>query len=142
MLRINALAIFLWAAFPSIGMSELSAQAKQDHILFASGGSGLDSEARSQIAALGNILNVEPMNLACFRLVGYSDSSGGTAINLQISKARAEAVADALRQVLDRPSRIVEIDGLGASGYLTDVAPSDPRQRRVAIMARRCQGGT
>lgn len=130
--------IFAWICLYAPASAELSAQTRQDHILFTKGGSQLDEDALSQIEALGSILNTPPLDRACFRLEGYSDASGGADINLSISQARAEAVAGALAKVLDTPDRILETEGKGAVNFLTEVSQTDPQQRRVAIMARQC----
>lgn len=118
--------------------AELSAQTKQNHIIFASGGTVLDAAAMQQIEMLGQILNTPQMRDACIKLVGYSDQSGGAVVNQQISLQRANVVAAALGVHLVPTGRIAEIDGLGKLNYLPEISPTDPRQRRVAILARKC----
>lgn len=123
---------------PAIAQAELSAETTQNHVLFQNGGTNLSSAAKEQIKMLGAVFNTPTMQSACVKLVGYSDQSGGTSANLRISLARAESVAAELREHLNQPERIELTEGLGAEGFLPEISPNDPRQRRVAIYARNC----
>ncbi len=130
---LNVFLVFAWPSAASV-----SDEIQQNHIFFTGGGARLDQSARDQIVTLGNILNSPLMNGACLKLVGYADATGGASVNRAISRSRAEAVAAALAERLDDLSRVQETDGVGASGFLTEVPSTDPHQRRVAIFAKDC----
>lgn len=128
------------ALVPPFANAELSSETKQNHVLFQSGGTSLSAEAREQIETLGAVLNTPTMQNACLKLIGYSDQSGGTSANIRISQARADRVAEELMEYLDRPERIETSVGSGATDFLPEILPTDPRQRRVAIFVRTCLG--
>ena len=122
----------------SVAQTEMSAELRQNHVFFEAGGVRLSAEAEEQITALGAVFATDVMTGACVKLVGYSDATGGAAINQQISEERAQNVAAALADVLEDPARIMEVTGVGATEFLPEFAPTDRRQRRVAIFARDC----
>lgn len=119
--------------------AEISAEIRQNHILFPNGGTQLDAAAVAQIDLLAKILQAPPLNSACLKLVGYSDASGGQSVNLAISKSRAEAVSAALSAEMGGGDRILETEGLGATDFLAELPATDRYQRRVAILARACE---
>jgi len=131
-------AAFLLVLGPTSISAEITNEIRQNHVLFTKGGSTLDEEAQTQISNLGQVLKASAMMNACLRLVGYSDASGGDAINRSISQERAESVAAALIEADINPLRIVEVEGAGAVDFLEAIAATDPSQRRVAIFARDC----
>lgn len=128
------------ALVPPIANAELSSETMQNHVLFQNGGTSLSTEAKEQIEMLGAVLNTPTMQDACLKLIGYSDQSGGRSANLRISQSRADRVAEELKEYLDRPERIETSVGIGATDFLPEILPTDPRQRRVAIFARNCLG--
>ena len=134
-LRILAAMLILFGA-PAI--ADIDVETRQNHILFDQGGSQLAAPAKDQLGRLSQVLVTSPMDRACLRLVGYSDATGGDAINLSISKARADAVASYLSEQMGSSARILEVEGRGAIEFLTGISPTSPFQRRVAIFARDC----
>lgn len=143
-MRIHKISTAIFLAFSFIASTSFSAEAdleaqqRQDHIFFPAGGIALDTEAINQIARVGEILEHPIMQNSCIRLVGFSDASGGIQANRRLSQLRAQAVADALSDVLQDPTRIMEIDGIGEEEFLPNLNQRDPFQRRVAIYLKNC----
>ncbi|WP_120500659.1 OmpA family protein [Roseovarius sp. EL26] len=118
---------------------QLSAEVKESHVFFTQGGATLSDNALQQVAGLASVLETAPMQRACLRLVGHSDSSGGAEINQTLSKQRAESVAAALRAKLQNEARILEVLGVGETQLLEGFPGKSPYHRRVAILARDCR---
>ena len=136
LLQLQLFVGFLIAATPT--SAELSAEVRQNHVLFTNGGSELDTVAIAQIRHLGQILNTPQLQGTCLKLLGYSDQSGGVLVNQEISLRRAEMVAQKLSIWLSNPNRIQVVEGYGAVDFLNEISIFDPHQRRVAIYLRDC----
>jgi peptidoglycan-associated lipoprotein len=68
-------------------------------------------------------------------VVGLADATGGAAVNLAVSRRRAQAVADALAGAgLPRPS--FDIDAIGAVGATTPEGQPEPLRRRTEVVVR------
>ncbi|PSJ36831.1 hypothetical protein C7I55_24270 [Sphingomonas deserti] len=65
-----------------------------------------------------------------FLIEGHTDSRGGIPLNMELSRRRAEAVANFLAQQGVERSR-VEVRGFGPTNPLPGRKASDPRNRRV-----------
>lgn len=65
-----------------------------------------------------------------FLISGHTDTAGGRAANLELSRRRAAAVADYLKDAGVSPDRI-EVKGLGFQQPLPGHKASDPANRRV-----------
>lgn len=105
-------------------------------VVFGSGSADLDEPAIAALRPLARLLQDDPARRVL--LVGHSDDRGELQGNIAMSRARAQAVRDAL---IDRygiaPGRI-EAQG---AGYLSPVAPNDTtdgraRNRRVEAILR------
>ncbi len=118
---------------------ELTAQDRESHIFFLSGGSRLSPQMERQVVLLAGVLNTAPMKDACLRLTGHSDASGGRDANRRLSEQRAEVVAAALRLRLDRGDRVEEVRGVGEETPLEGWPSTARENRRVSIEARHCQ---
>jgi OOP family OmpA-OmpF porin len=95
-------------------------------VRFASGSPALEPGADATLAALAAALDADPgLTLA---LVGHSDTEGGTAGNLALSRARAQAVREALiaRHGV-APGRLIA-EGVG---YLAPLAPNATPEGRA-----------
>ncbi|MEE9380720.1 MAG: OmpA family protein [Hyphomonadaceae bacterium] len=94
---------------------------------FISGGSTLDAATASgQLASLKQILDTYPS--VQLKVGGYTDNTGNTAANVELSQARADAVAAALIGLGVAPERVV------AEGYGEEfpVASNDTDEGRAA----------
>jgi len=81
------------------------------------------------------------------RIVGHTDNvpmsgTGRYRNNQELSVARAESVAEVIRQALENPDRI-EVVGAGPDDPIArnDSADGRAKNRRVEILIRREEGG-
>lgn len=102
-------------------------------VLFATGKAELTSGAATRVDRLAQFLRDHPDRTV--RIEGYTDSTGSSQTNLQLSENRAGAVRDQLVSMGVDPSRIMA-QGYGEAG---PVAPNDTdggrqQNRRVDIV--------
>ncbi|MNZ70894.1 putative lipoprotein YiaD precursor [compost metagenome] len=108
-------------------------------VLFDSGRAELKSSANRIVLKLYQFLQINPRRVV--RIEGYTDSHGKAAENLQLSRARAQAVADVLTDLGIDAGRI-EVRGYGEAFPLAANASSHGRaqNRRVEIVFSDEQG--
>lgn len=121
-------------------LTEPTPKMRADNIFFRSGGVALDAQADLQIQRLAAVLNSASMRNVCLKLVGYSDSSGATATNLEIGQRRAAAVRNRMALLLSDPHRIELLESQGEGRPIQGLPAASPWQRRVEIWARTCSG--
>jgi outer membrane protein OmpA-like peptidoglycan-associated protein len=105
---------------------------KFDRIEFNNGSSVLTSASHEQIARIAEALTAHPG--ARIQIAGYTDSNGSEAANVALSRARAQAVRNALRGkgiVIDR----IQAEGYGSQNPLASNATEEGRaqNRRVTV---------
>ncbi|MEM1236786.1 MAG: OmpA family protein [Pseudomonadota bacterium] len=113
----------------------------ENHVFFPRGGAGLDDDATAQIALLARLLDTQAMAGVCLKLVGHSDSSGGTAANAALSERRAEAVRAALESELGTNAPPIVVEAMGEDDLLPDLPTTHVAQRRVTLWAKACDAG-
>lgn len=97
---------------------------------FELGSDRMTSAGLSKARVFARSLLMPELNGKRFRIEGHTDSLGGPEVNLELSRRRAQAVADFLvEQGVDR-SRL-EVVGKGATAPLSGHRASDPVNRRV-----------
>jgi len=103
-----------------------------DRVNFDSGSALLSPEARDQIDGVATILRAYPR--ANVVVGGYTDSEGNEPQNVELSKARAEAVADRLTADGIATDR-VQSEGHGSQKPASDNATDSGRadNRRVTL---------
>lgn len=108
-------------------------------VLFESGKATLQPGAQVKLGELANILKKYPRTVV--EITGNTDSRGSTELNDQLSKARAQAVADALVANGVSPSRIMT-RGVGATMPVASNDTPEGRQqnRRVDIVVKPDEG--
>lgn len=108
-------------------------------VLFDSGSATIQPGGRSKLRQLADILNRYPSETV--QIVGYTDSRGTEQSNLDLSRRRAQAVAEELTAGGVSPSRI-STRGLGAADPMaTNATPEGRAQnRRVVITVTPDQG--
>lgn len=108
-------------------------------VLFDAGEARLKPSANRTVLKLVQFLQLNPRRIV--RIEGYSDSSGKREENLELSKARAQTVADALIDLGVEASR-VEVQGFGESFPVAENASAKGRaqNRRVEILFSDEQG--
>ena len=97
---------------------------------FESGGESLDSKAQRDLQRLVGFLGKNPGRGLI--LAGFADSVGSPAANLQLSRQRAQAIADALRA---RGISVLSVQGFGSANPVSsnDSEASRVRNRRVEV---------
>ncbi|MDG1581868.1 OmpA family protein [Pseudomonas sp. GOM6] len=108
-------------------------------VLFDAGRSELKASATRTILKLVQFLQVNPRRTV--RIEGYTDNRGDAAENLELSRARAQAVADVLRD-LGIDAKRIEVKGYGEAHPLAENASAKGRaqNRRVEILISDEQG--
>lgn len=108
-------------------------------VLFDAGESELNVSANRTVLKLVQFLQLNPRRIV--RIEGYTDSRGDAEENLELSRARAQAVADALID-LGVEAKRVEVQGHGESFPVTENASAKGRaqNRRVEIVFSDEQG--
>jgi outer membrane protein OmpA-like peptidoglycan-associated protein len=103
-------------------------------ILFGYGSAQLLPESLPQIASLAEAMSSTELSGRRFLLIGHTDSVGSEGANLQLSRARAETVRDALVSRFDVDPARLAWDGRGESEPLAGKDPRHPSQRRVEVV--------
>src|SRR5690606_25262964 len=108
-------------------------------VLFDSGRTELKASANRTILKLVQFLQINPRRI--IRIEGYTDNIGVAAENLELSRARAQAVADALADLGVDVGRM-EVKGYGEAHPLAENASTKGRaqNRRVEILISDEQG--
>ena len=98
---------------------------KFDRIEFNNGSLTLTSVSRERLDRIADALTAHPG--ARIQIAGYTDANGSAAANLALSRARANAVRDALR------AKGIDTDRIQAEGYgsLNPVASNDTEEGRA-----------
>lgn len=102
-------------------------------VLFDPGHAGLNRSANRTLLRLGQFLQLNPKRR--LRIEGYTDSVGVAAENLELSRQRAQAVADMLEDLGVDPQRL-QVVGHGEAHPVADNASNKGRSqnRRVEIV--------
>lgn len=108
-------------------------------VLFDAGHADLKASANRTVLKLVQFLQLNPRRVV--RIEGYSDSSGDRQENLELSRARAQTVADVLVDLGIDATR-VEVQGYGESFPVAENASAKGRaqNRRVEIVFSDEQG--
>jgi len=107
-------------------------------IYFPQGSVTLVAEYRQHLELLAGVLRTDALRGTCLKLVGHSDSQGSFQANAELSLERAQTVQNFLLEQLHGANVRILIDGKGEEEPLAGIAPTDPRNRRVEIFAKRC----
>ncbi|MFL5336521.1 MAG: OmpA family protein [Geminicoccaceae bacterium] len=104
-----------------------------DGAAFASGSAELRPEAAPSLAIVAAFIRSQPPGRV--RVVGYTDTSGDAAENLQLSTHRAQAVRDYLVRSLDLAPQHVVAEGRGEADPVASNETADGRRtnRRVEV---------
>jgi outer membrane protein OmpA-like peptidoglycan-associated protein len=99
-------------------------------VSFLLGSAQLTAQAQEEAKVFAKALTVPELAAKRFRIEGHTDSSGGRAMNLDLSRRRAQAVADYLVGLGVQNDRF-EVRGYGPDRPLPRHRPSSPDNRRV-----------
>ena len=126
---------------PAVSAAHKSWAENGYYIHFDFGSDELDTTYQDHLASLSNVLLASEMRDLCVKFVGHTDAVGGEALNKALSERRAMAVYDFMIGPLGmRADRLLSI-GMGESKTLPEISPTDARNRRVEILARKVEGG-
>ena len=103
-----------------------------DRINFASGSSNLSEESSEQIKNIAEILKAYP-NIK-LKVGGYTDNTGSVEVNMNISKARANAVKSAI-SALGVDAARMDAEGFGPAhpAASNDTPEGRAQNRRIAL---------
>jgi outer membrane protein OmpA-like peptidoglycan-associated protein len=128
------------AAAPSLTADQIGAVLTEEgrlvleNLVFASGSAGLEDRSYPLLEALAEWLRDHPEQ--SIALVGHTDASGGLAINIALSKRRAESVRQYLLDIYGLPAAQIAAEGVGylapRASNLTDAGRK--KNRRVEVM--------
>lgn len=96
-------------------------------ILFATNKSDLSSASKTSLAKFSQVLK---NNTDCtVDIYGYTDRSGGDAINVPLSQKRAQSVADYLTSCGVSSSQLQKVEGKGSQDEIEDKTVSQANRR-------------
>lgn len=99
-------------------------------LTFVSGSAILTDPAKARLARYAAVLGGPKLAGRRIRIEGHTDASGSAKANLELSRRRAQAVADFL-VVSGIEARRLEVVGLGSARPLPGIAPQAAENRRV-----------
>jgi outer membrane protein OmpA-like peptidoglycan-associated protein len=108
-----------------------------DNLNFKTGSAELTDESRVQVGNLVAILNAYPRLKV--KIGGYTDKTGDSLTNLQLSQQRADAVVKALQTEGAGASQVLGAEGYGLQfAHAAADAPDEQRKldRRIALCVR------
>jgi outer membrane protein OmpA-like peptidoglycan-associated protein len=97
---------------------------------FALGSASLSPAEQARMRVFAEALKRPQLSGMRFRIEGHTDSSGSSALNMALSRARAQAVADFLTSQGVPESRL-DVRGYGENRPLAGHSAADPENRRV-----------
>jgi OmpA-OmpF porin, OOP family len=103
-----------------------------DRLEFETGSTSLTPRSRAQIADVARILSAYPQ--VRVQIAGYTDSTGNEPANLDLSRGRAEAVMNALREN-GASATTMNVQGFGSQDPVASNATEEgrARNRRVTL---------
>ncbi|WP_295123304.1 OmpA family protein [uncultured Chitinophaga sp.] len=108
-----------------------------DNLNFETGSAQITPESRQQVNNLAAILDAFPATK--IKIGGYTDKQGDEAVNLKLSKERAEAVIAALQGANAKPAQLQGAEGYGSQyAKAAANAPDEDRKtdRRISVSVR------
>ncbi|MDR3714588.1 MAG: DUF937 domain-containing protein [Puia sp.] len=109
-----------------------------DNLNFATGSATITPESDKQVANIAAILKAFPN--AAIKIGGYTDKTGDSVSNLQLSQSRADAVSAALKTAGSDPAQLVGAQGYGSqfAKAAADAPDADRKtDRRIAVSVRK-----
>lgn len=104
------------------------------NILFDFAKAAIRPDGKSQLDELGRILMSPALATRRVGIYGHTDAAGSAALNLTLSRERAEAVRDYLVERFNAPPERFETKGFGKERLKSPDAPLDEANRRVEIV--------
>jgi outer membrane protein OmpA-like peptidoglycan-associated protein len=108
-----------------------------DNLNFKTGSSEITDESKQQVQNIAAILKAFPK--AKIKIGGYTDRSGDSLANVQLSRSRADAVLTALQQMETKPAQLDGAEGYGSKfAKAPATAPDEERRkdRHISVSVR------
>ena len=105
-------------------------------VQFRLGSAELTDQAQHQVAELAKALEDERLVARRFEVAGHTDTTGGAALNRDLSRRRAEAVKSVLVSRYGIDSERLDAVGYGFDQLLLPDQPEAALNRRVEIVDR------
>jgi OOP family OmpA-OmpF porin len=99
-------------------------------VSFLLGSAQLTEQAQEEARVFAKALLLPALSSKRFRIEGHTDSSGTRALNLDLSRRRAQAVAEYLAGLGVQSDRL-QVRGYGPDRPLPGHSPKSPENRRV-----------
>ncbi|MBL9051562.1 MAG: OmpA family protein [Tabrizicola sp.] len=114
---------------------DLAATIDVEPVKFATGSAAVTAEEARNLADLGRVMQelLDENPAEVFLVMGHTDATGKTAMNLALSDRRAESVALALTEYFDIPPENMIVQGYGETELLIDTQENEPLNRRVEV---------
>ena len=101
-------------------------------VTFRPGSSDITPQGRANLKSVAEGLKGPSLASKRFEIAGYTDPTGSAAVNLPLSKSRAEAVRSVLVDAGIEAERLTA-QGYGSEDLVAPDHPTDERNRRVEI---------
>ncbi|MGL4236655.1 OmpA family protein, partial [Tabrizicola sp.] len=113
----------------------LAATIDVEPVTFASGSAAVTADEARNLADLGRVMQdlLDENPAEVFLVMGHTDATGKSAMNLALSDRRAESVALALTEYFDIPPENMVVQGYGETELLIDTLENEPLNRRVEV---------
>lgn len=103
-------------------------------ITFVTNSAELTPESRTALDNVGRALRSGKLSPLSFRVEGHADPRGGSELNLELSKARAESVVAYLVKEHGIDRQRLQAVGKGAAELMNRGQPDAPENRRVTFV--------
>ena len=108
-----------------------------DNLNFKTGSAEITEESNVQVQNIAAVLKAYPK--LKIKIGGYTDKTGDSVANMQLSQKRADAVLDALKKSNANSAQLIGAEGYGSEYAKADAdAPDEERQkdRRISLGVR------
>ncbi len=119
---------------PVASIADLSAEEART-VYFDFNKSDLSSEAQSKLTSLADIVK-QSKEIVSADVVGYTDMIGDDAYNIALSTKRAASVQAYLGGLINIPTNLANVRGLGKANSVTKCADEKNRDKKIACMAQ------
>lgn len=103
-------------------------------ILFAYNSDDLTPEAMRKLSELSNALRDPRLANARLVFIGHTDAAGSSTYNMDLSRRRAESVANFVRGTMQFTPREIDAVGVGFTRLKNTFDPLSPQNRRVQLV--------
>jgi len=95
----------------------------------------LTEESRAKLDSLAYAIR-GAKNIERADIIGYADEMGNSDYNIALSERRSQAVEEYLSRLVNIPTAVEEVRGLGETNSVTDCSEETSRAKRISCLAR------